>query len=188
MPELTPLEKQWKQEPTMWISIGFTSLMVALALVYIYGMHKKLPSFLSPNQPGKCAVLPARYCDKEKPVTYPNNQTYLGFNISKNSYVYAPFDGMFAYSGVGESDSSLKTDGWVTESAQGNNIQDVFNFVAEFKPLVPNGDQVTKGEAVAQVDGNVIDEVSNSDLLINFSTIPPQYPSPDILGEYFKGK
>ncbi|MDE2144872.1 MAG: hypothetical protein KGJ01_02830, partial [Patescibacteria group bacterium] len=93
MPELTPLEKQWKQEPTMWISIGFTSLMVALALVYIYGMHKKLPSFLSPNQPGKCAVLAERYCDKGKPVTYPNNQTYLGFNLPKDTYIYAPFSG-----------------------------------------------------------------------------------------------
>lgn len=122
-------------------------------------------------------------------LSYPNNQEYLGLSLAKGSYIFAPFDGTFTYSGTAEGNPKLSLNGSVTQAPQGGVNGMVLYFIAEFQPLVAEGAQVRKGEPVAAIEGGVIDQVSGSNLLLNFQGVSPagpQFPDSSILPKYFK--
>ena len=182
-------ETQTKNDPTLIIVLIISALIIAGALVYVYIFRDNFPTYLfSFNRPGPCAVLPARYCGQGQPVTYPDNQTYLGFNVSSGTEIYAPFAGKFSASGVAKSNPNLNIYGFVVGNVVPNATTTAFSFMGEFKPLVKSGSEVGAGQPVAESDGYIIDQVSNSSLLINFQDVTPTgsgIVNPSILNKYF---
>lgn len=185
-----PPEAQIKNDPTLTIVLIVSALIIAGALVYVYVFHDNFPGYIfSFNRPGPCAVLPAKYCDQGKPVTYPDNQTYLGFNVPSSTVIYAPFAGKFSASGVAQSNPNLNVYGFVTSNPGPNATRTSFYFTGEFKPLVKSGSEVGAGQPVAESDGYIIDQVSNSSLLINFQDVNAEglgSIDQNILNSYFK--
>ena len=185
-----PPDTQTKNDPTLIIVLIVSALIIAGALAYVYILHDNFPGYMfSFNRPGLCAVLPAKYCDQGQPVTYPDNQTYLGFNVPSSTIIYAPFAGKFSASGVAKSNSSLNVYGSVMGNYNSNSTATLFYFMGEFKPLVKSGSEVGAGQPVAESDGYIIDQVSNSSLLINFQDVNAEglgVIDQNILNSYFK--
>jgi hypothetical protein len=185
-----PPETQVKNDPTLVIVLIVSALIIAGALVYVYVFHDNFPGYMfSFNRPGPCAVLPAKYCDQGQPVTYPDNQTYLGFNVPSSTIIYAPFAGKFSASGVAVSNPSLNVYGFVANRPEPNATGTTFFFTGEFKPLIKSGSEVGVGQPIAESDGYIIDQVSNSSLLINFQDVNAEglgSIDQNILNSYFK--
>ncbi len=182
------LARELKPEPTMWFAIGIFLLVVAGSLVYEYGFHGEPLSSIFAGRPGSCAVLKEKYCGQGGTVDYPAGQTSIGFNLPKGTYVYAPFSGLFIATGTAESDPSLNTNGEIILLPFGDNKGEVFHFTAEFKPLVASRSGVQAGQPIASIGGNVIDQASNSNFLLEFYELSMQgklSSSTSIMEQYF---
>lgn len=184
------LARKMKPEPTMWFAIGIFVLIVAGSLVYTRGFHGTLSSLIS-GKPGSCSVLAEKYCGDGKLVDYPVGQTSLGLNLPKGAYIYAPFSGMFIATGTAESDPNLNTNGEIILMPFGDNKGEVFHFVGEFKPSVASRSSVKAGQKIAVLGGNIIDQPSNSNLILEFYGLSMQgqlSSSTAIIEKYFNVK
>ncbi|HUY69816.1 MAG TPA: hypothetical protein VMU70_02285 [Candidatus Tyrphobacter sp.] len=155
------------------LNYAFIVVVILILAVLVYFAVQKGTGRLSESGPGTCLALSEEYCASGKLVSYPQNKIFVGFNLAASSTIYAPFDGYFDFGKDGGSVEQYAE----TASSTGQ----YFEFFGYMTPLQESGAYVKKGAPVAQVTGQVIDQISNSNLLLDFQSVSPnRQKTPDL--------
>ncbi len=163
--------------------------LVLLAVILFFGLGTLPFNATDTEKVGEafssCVVFEQVYCDKGTEFNYLEIQA-MGFALSRDVEIYAPFDGIFEAS---EGGPGFNLRGAVSmEPGEGKDGL-IFSFVGQYAPTIESGSQVEKGQLIGRVIGDeIVEDVHNSTIVVVIKGIlpeGPQYNDPELLRQFF---
>jgi hypothetical protein len=170
---------------------GFIIFLIAVVILFgvsCWFVRTDRLSVIFSKNPGDCLVLSSRYCDTGKE-TYREPFRLLGFNLPKNTYIYAPFSGTLIVSGASLTDLNVPSQGTIQGDKQTDGTSMTFFFFSEYAPLAESGSAVKKGQKIAKLNGMVMDGINNFTTTVGFYSTNAaglDENRPDIIDSFFK--
>lgn len=138
-----------------------------------------------------CVVLERTWCGKGVPVYYQDKLIGIGFTLPSGTKLYAPFDGVWSYTGRASFGKGQTAKAGGVEILTGDQAKDTnFSFVGEINTVVSSNTSVRRRTLIGRASGTPIEALGSYTLILSPSSFDTtlQYFVPDagLIKKFFR--